>query len=133
MKLSSCVLRVLLSVVLALAILFFLTTVGLGEITMKNEEVNNLLWALHTPGTYAIVNAGQVAACIDNDPTTPCDISTNATQFNYWMAGASGAAVIHSLLATLMFCVAVELLKRKQLARKPSALPKDFKELKALV
>ena len=83
-------------------------------------------------GTYAIVNAGQVAACVDNDPTTECQISTNETQFNYWMAGATGAGVIHAIMATFFFCAAVELLKEKQLAHKQEALPKDIMELKEL-
>ena len=79
------------------------------------------------------MNAGQVAACVDNDPTTSCSIQTNATQFNYWMAGATGTALLHSVLATIVLWLATELLKEKQLARKPHPLPKTFNELKEIV
>lgn len=133
MKHSSCFLFALLAVFLVLAISFFLATLGLGEIRVEGDDDFFLSWAFHTLGTYAIVNAGQVAACTDNDPTTTCNIQTNATEFNYWMAGASGAALLHSLLVTIVFWLATELLKENQLARKRTPLPKNFKELKESV
>lgn len=92
-------------------------------------------------GTYAIVNAGTFAEyCVDSDPTTPCAFAANAlsvnvagSQYPYWLAGASGAAVMYSLLATISLCVAVELLKKRQLERrKKSVLFKDWNELKEL-
>ena len=92
-------------------------------------------------GSYAIVNAGTFAEyCADGDPATPCAFSANASsvniaesQYPYWLAGASGTAAVFSLLATFSLCVAVELLKERQLKRrKDSVLSKECNELKEL-
>ena len=79
-------------------------------------------------GTYAIINAGLVAACVDNDPRTFCQVAFNRTEHNYWLAGAAGAAVLKSLFATLMFCAVVEMTKEKE-SLKPIHIPRELKEL----
>eukprot|EP00731_Ephydatia_muelleri_P020132 Em0012g957a len=104
----SVAIRVKFSIFLVLAVVFFLCTIGLG--------------------TYAIINAGLVAACVDNDPRTFCQGAFNRTEYNYWLAGAAGAAGLKSLFATLMFCAVVEMTKEKE-SLKPIHIPRELKEL----
>lgn len=71
-----------------------------------------------------------MASCVDNDPGTLCKgaLSRTDPEYNYWLAGAAGAAVLESLFAAFMFCAMVEMTKEKQLSR-PIHIPREFKEL----